>query len=92
MATCIPRVDGLSTDPRVWGVTKIISLESCLRGFLNLKRQKKKRNCNSSFFYIIFILFSQIIFNIFKIISFGIILRIKIIIFINSILEIKVFL
>ena len=21
MATCIPRVDGLSTDPRVWGVT-----------------------------------------------------------------------
>ena len=25
MATCIPRVDGFSTDPRVWGVTKSTS-------------------------------------------------------------------
>ena len=23
MATCIPRVDGLSTDPRVWGITPV---------------------------------------------------------------------
>ena len=25
MATCIPQVDGLSTDPRVWGVTHVNS-------------------------------------------------------------------
>ena len=24
MATCFPRVDGLSTDPRVWGITHAI--------------------------------------------------------------------
>ena len=24
MATCIPRIDGLSTDPRVWGVTILL--------------------------------------------------------------------
>ena len=26
MTTCIPRVDGLSTDPRVWGVTLYLTL------------------------------------------------------------------
>ena len=32
MATCIPRVDGLSTDPRVWGVTKVTKPVQTLNG------------------------------------------------------------